>query len=878
LIKPIPSSPPVPHLQPIPLQNPLLHITPQSFHTLNPTPSSSIPSPPNPLNLIPIATTTHPYPRIYCHCTSIHLPSTKPSFNIIHIISVHISFAILTAIQHSSFHYITLTIPILTNAIDHYFLKLLNSCPFHLHIFPSPISNPLIILPPSPLLEPNSNSTFRLQPLCNSPPTPCAQTSPTPNPSLAHKPVILPPLCQVLQYSYHPPPLHTSSPAFTKPTRYLPFLIHFRNMSILPSSHYTPPSSFEKIHHSFIPSTNPEIPHTPPSDNDYVIPPSDNDYAIPPSTNQSKPGHLKHGTTTFKLYTLPFCYKPNILISSLQFPVASLPAPYIHPAHYSHFQHMISILFLTHTPQPTHLTIYTHNSTHPHYSSPTSCYLQYLLLHMRTPLTIKQSHVTKISLAMTSLLNELLSHYHLTPSIPSQCLSNTITQTYLAMIYSSLHPTATTSLQPAYDTSKPLPIHPNYNTLYKSNSLPTQRTLPHSRYFTVTLTPLHYLILALHLYILAFQSFSTTAMLPSLLTAFDHHILTILLVGNADKLTPVHVLTHPWTSFPMAPSIDLGESSGGSVRRLRLATARKKKLSLILKLIPLTGADPDPSGPIAIRDFPLDCRQLLHRKTAASDSQLVHSTQTLPKTKRRPRPNTDEDSDDFQTYSSRPPTNPTGPHTTLPLTDTFAPLLTAPMSTPQDASISSSQPPTGPPSLFYLYLWLTFSVHEIQNLQQNLPIVTNTTDMLVQCGMPASEITECLSYRHSFPRVTQALYPSVCPDALPCQYYHLTQLPFHVNIDPTTGLSPTYQIVIRFDTNYQDFSKLDVQEAAASRFEVISIPLATRFREPICAIVDRALQSGLASSKLTCSTLTLMGLPSCEENASSRFCSGVNTL
>jgi hypothetical protein len=145
-----------------------------------------------------------------------------------------------------------------------------------------------------------------------------------------------------------------------------------------------------------------------------------------------------------------------------------------------------------------------------------------------------------------------------------------------------------------------------------------------------------------------------------------------------------------------------------------------------------------------------------------------------------------------------------------------------------------------PPSLFYPYLWLSFSVHGIQLLQQNLPIVTYTTDMLVQRGLLASEITEYLSYRHSFLRVTQTLYPSVRLDTLPGQHYHLTQLPSHVNIDPTTGLSPTYQLVIRFDTNYRDFSKIDVQEAAASRFEVMHIPLATRFREPICAIVDRA--------------------------------------
>lgn len=131
-------------------------------------------------------------------------------------------------------------------------------------------------------------------------------------------------------------------------------------------------------------------------------------------------------------------------------------------------------------------------------------------------------------------------------------------------------------------------------------------------------------------------------------------------------------------------------------------------------------------------------------------------------------------------------------------------------------------------------------MHKLQNLQQNLPILTHTTDLLAQRGMPTSEITECLGYRHSFPRVPQTLYPSTRPDTLPGQYYHLTQIPSHINVDPTTGLSPTYQIVIRFDINYRDLSKHDVQEAATSRFEMMRIPLATLFREPICAIVDRA--------------------------------------
>jgi hypothetical protein len=126
-------------------------------------------------------------------------------------------------------------------------------------------------------------------------------------------------------------------------------------------------------------------------------------------------------------------------------------------------------------------------------------------------------------------------------------------------------------------------------------------------------------------------------------------------------------------------------------------------------LTPLIGVDPDPNGPIAIRDFPLDCRQLPHHKTVTSDSQLVHSIQTLSKTKCHPRPDTDEDSDDSQIYSSCLPTNPTRPRATLPLTDTSAPLLTAQMSTPHDASIPSSQPPIASPSLLSLSLAHLFS-------------------------------------------------------------------------------------------------------------------------------------------------------------------------
>jgi hypothetical protein len=106
-------------------------------------------------------------------------------------------------------------------------------------------------------------------------------------------------------------------------------------------------------------------------------------------------------------------------------------------------------------------------------------------------------------------------------------------------------------------------------------------------------------------------------------------------------------------------------------------------------------------------------------------------------------------------------------------------------------------------------------------------------------GMSPSKILESQSYKYSFPHVSQLLYPSVRLDNILGQYYHFTQIPKHVVIDPDTGLSPTYQIVICFDSNYHDLSKKDAQDAPAARLEMMRIPMSSRFREPISTIIDK---------------------------------------
>jgi hypothetical protein len=118
---------------------------------------------------------------------------------------------------------------------------------------------------------------------------------------------------------------------------------------------------------------------------------------------------------------------------------------------------------------------------------------------------------------------------------------------------------------------------------------------------------------------------------------------------------------------------------------------------------------------------------------------------------------------------------------------------------------------------------MTYSVHEQHSVQLGLPTFT--------------------SYNAAALHVPQRLFPMSRPDGLLGRYLHLTQIPCGIDVDPITDLSRSYQILICFDTCYNDMCKEDVQEATRARFEAMDIPLANRFREPISAFINRQTKS-----------------------------------
>jgi hypothetical protein len=84
--------------------------------------------------------------------------------------------------------------------------------------------------------------------------------------------------------------------------------------------------------------------------------------------------------------------------------------------------------------------------------------------------------------------------------------------------------------------------------------------------------------------------------------------------------------------------------------------------------------------------------------------------------------------------------------------------------------------------------------------------------------------------------------------------------PKHATIDPKTRLSPTYQIVVKIDTNYRYYSKQDAQEATAARLEATRIPLSSRYREPISAIIDKETSKWLGFLRIDLQNPQIYGI------------------
>lgn len=325
---------------------------------------------------------------------------------------------------------------------------------------------------------------------------------------------------------------------------------------------------------------------------------------------------------------------------------------------------------------------------------------------------------------------------------------------------------------------------------------------------------------------------------------------------------------HPTSRNTMGKSKDLSYSHKSmeskksySIKSHASAGSKKKKLTIHLKSLALHQM-PQPGeeeNPIAIRDFPDDCNDFLPDQTPQDDPPMMPEMTSSTRHKRRLHLAEDSDEEDPQPhqksqvssdYASASATGPTAPDSPaavntahVPAPPTMQPTVPAINDTANNipsATPAACQTP-GEPDQYLPYLWHSYSVHEVLNAQENRPSAPHfSAEYLAAQGTPNTEIQEYLNYRHAFPHVPQALFPSVRPDGTQGQYYHLTQLPVDTDIDTDTGLAPTYQVTIRFDNHYHTMSKSEVQNAAIARLGLMRIPLSNRFREPVTALVTQS--------------------------------------
>jgi len=104
----------------------------------------------------------------------------------------------------------------------------------------------------------------------------------------------------------------------------------------------------------------------------------------------------------------------------------------------------------------------------------------------------------------------------------------------------------------------------------------------------------------------------------------------------------------------------------------------------------------------------------------------------------------------------------------------------------------------------------------------------------MEMGMLEEEAKEMSQLcKIAFPHVKQLLYPLERPDGKGGQHFNLTQLPIETEVDPGTGLSLDYHIVVFFDRPTTDYTHAEILTMATNRLAHMSIEIGTGLAEPI---------------------------------------------
>jgi hypothetical protein len=107
---------------------------------------------------------------------------------------------------------------------------------------------------------------------------------------------------------------------------------------------------------------------------------------------------------------------------------------------------------------------------------------------------------------------------------------------------------------------------------------------------------------------------------------------------------------------------------------------------------------------------------------------------------------------------------------------------------------------------------------------------------LIGDGYKPEEALEMQTVITSYPHVLQVEWPTTRTDDIPGQHFNLTQLPFDIEVNSTTGFSLDYHIAIYFEQPKSLFSHEEILLKTKSRLRDMKIEVGVDMVEPIAVL------------------------------------------
>jgi hypothetical protein len=136
-------------------------------------------------------------------------------------------------------------------------------------------------------------------------------------------------------------------------------------------------------------------------------------------------------------------------------------------------------------------------------------------------------------------------------------------------------------------------------------------------------------------------------------------------------------------------------------------------------------------------------------------------------------------------------------------------------------------------------LWLGFQTMELLAKDNDIPTqdVHMSIREMIRRGYKENEAAEAHTANISFPRIPQQKWPSTRQDGRSGHHFHLTQIPFDVEVNPQTGFALVYHILLNFAKPTTIYNSKEIIDMTKERFQKMEIELG-ELCEPIAPLCN----------------------------------------